>query len=144
MYKFILYISVIYFFNCSIACGYTICDTMIDGIMMKGQCKGALKHGRFVGYHKNGAMAWEVHFKNNVLHGKFKHFYPNGNLHFTGSYKNGVLHSSFVQYNQDNGMLQANFKKGVLHNWLYVFYNGQKVEALKYYYGKLAQKLYLD
>ena len=62
MYKFILYISVIYFFNCSIVCGYTICDTMIDGIMMKGQCKGALKHGRFVGYHKNGEMAWEVQF----------------------------------------------------------------------------------
>ncbi|RDU65884.1 hypothetical protein CQA53_05390 [Helicobacter didelphidarum] len=135
----------------SILCIYTAflyssptCTTIIDETTLQGTCKGILKHGKFIGYHKNGMLAWEVHFKNNILHGKFTHFYPNGNIYFTGFYKNGMLDGSFKQYNQYDEALHANFKKGVLHNWLYTLYDDKKLEALRYYYGKLILQKYLD
>lgn len=119
------------------------CDTIIDGVVLHGSCKGILKHGEFIGYYPNGMVAWNVHFKNDLLHGKFIHFYPNGNIHFSGSYKNGVLSGAFKQYNQHNQILNATFKKGVLHNWLYVIQDDKKLQILKYYYGKLIQKHYI-
>lgn len=121
------------------------CFAYIDGVRVDGECKGVLKHGEFIGYHRNGMPSWVVRYKNNVLHGKFYHFFPSGNLHFTGSYKNGKLDGPYRQYNVDNFMLKANFKHGVLHNWLYTIdNNNKKLEALKYYYGKLRLQKYLD
>lgn len=125
--------------------GYTKtkCETIVDSVTLHGFCKGILKQGEFIGYYPNGMVAWNVHFKDDVLHGKFTHFYPNGNIHFSGSYKNGILNGAFKQYNQYNQMLIANFKKGVLHKWLYAIQDNQKIQALKYYYGKLIQKNYV-
>lgn len=120
------------------------CSVIIDGILTSGMCKGILKHGRFVGYYPNGVIAWEIHYKDDKLHGKFRHFYQNGNPHFVGLYKNGVLNGDFVQYGRDDMLLHTSFKKGVLHNWLYVIKNGDKVQALQYYYGKLIAQKYFN
>lgn len=121
-----------------------LCGAVIDGIAIHGQCRGALKHGKFVGYYPSGILAWEIHYKNDKLHGKFQHFYANGSPHFIGSYKNGVLNGKFVQYAKDNGVLTANFKHGVLHNWINITLQGKKTQALQYYYGKLITQKYFD
>ncbi|RDU73087.1 hypothetical protein CQA66_02325 [Helicobacter aurati] len=120
------------------------CQVMIDSILLNGLCKGVLKHGKFIGYYNNGIIAWEVHYKNGYLDGSFKHFYPDGKLHFSGYYKKSQLHNTFYQYNTQEQILKAHFKNGVLHNWLYIFDNNQKIEALKYYYGKLIRQEFLD
>ncbi len=122
----------------------TPCGITIDGITMHGTCKGVLKHGKFVGYYPSGVLAWEVHYKDDKLHGKFSHFYTNGSPHFIGSYKQGVLQGAFVQYGQNDTLLHAYFKKGVLHNWLYSTKGQQKLQALQYYYGKLVAQKYFD
>ena len=122
----------------------TSCKTIIDGVVMQGSCKGILRYGKFVGYYPSGILAWEVHYKDDKLHGRFSHFYPNGSPHFTGFYKAGVLHGDFTQYARDNTTLKTTFKKGVLHNWLYVITEGKKIQALQYYYGKLTAQKYLD
>ncbi|GAB0172770.1 hypothetical protein NHP164001_07860 [Helicobacter trogontum] len=122
----------------------TSCKTIIDGVVMEGTCKGILKHGKFVGYYPSGVLAWEVHYKNNMLHGRFRHFYANGNPHFIGFYKHGILHGDFVQYASDNVSLKTTFKRGVLHNWLYVVTQKKKIQTLRYYYGKLIAQEYFD
>lgn len=122
----------------------TPCSINIDGIDTQGMCKGILKHGKFVGYYSNGMLAWEIHYKDDKLHGKFRHFYINGTPHFSGSYKHGVLNGDFVQYGQGDMLLQTRFKKGVLHNWLYVIKKGHKMQALQYYYGKLVAQKYFN
>lgn len=138
------YFCIFLFFLSCIHARLGQCQVMIDGIVLNGTCKGVLKHGRFVGYYDNTMPAWEVHYKNGVLHGQFKHFYPDGSLHFAGFYKNAKLHGRFYQYNTKDKALKTQFKNGVLHNWLYVFDNNQKIEALKYYYGKLVGQKYFD
>lgn len=121
------------------------CVAFIDNVEVKGECKGVLKHGQFVGFHPNGMPFWVVNFKNDVLHGSFTRFFPSGNVQFSGSYKNGKLDGKFVQYNVDNDRLQARFKHGVLHEWLYLIDSeNNKLQALKYYYGKLKLQKYLD
>ncbi|STQ85500.1 hypothetical protein LS73_007450 [Helicobacter muridarum] len=120
------------------------CQVVIDEIILDGTCKGSLKHGKFVGYYKNTIVALEVHYKNDYLHGSFKHFYPDGKLHFYGYYKKSKLHGSFYQYNTKNQVLKANFKNGVLHNWLHIFDENKKTLSLKYYYGKLIRQEFLD
>lgn len=122
----------------------TPCNIMIDGIVTQGKCKGILKHGRFIGYYPNGMLAWEIHYKDDKLHGKFRHFYANGSPHFVGSYKHGVLNGDFVQYDKNDMLLQTHFKKGVLHNWLYIIKSGDKIQALQYYYGKLVAQKYFN
>lgn len=122
-----------------------VCSAFIDNVEVKGECKGVLKHGRFVGYHTNGMPSWVVHFKNDVLHGKFLHFFPSGKVQFSGSYKNGKLDGKFIQYNVDNDTLEAHFKHGVLHDWLYIKdSDNNKLQALKYYYGKPKLQKYMD
>ncbi len=120
------------------------CYAKIDDTILYGKCRGILKHGKFMGYYSSGIPKWEVHYKYDILHGKFIHFYSNGEIHFIGSYKNGVLNGSFTQYNQQNTSLVANFKKGVLHNWLYIFRDKEKIQGFKYYYGKITQRRYFE
>lgn len=121
------------------------CTAKVDGVEVTGNCKGVLKNGRFIGYHRNGMPVWVVHFKNDVLHGRFTRYYPNGNIHLQGTYKNGKLWGDYTQYNYDNYMLKAKFKHGVLHDWLYTYdVNKKKLEALKFYYGKIKLQKYID
>ncbi len=119
------------------------CSAVIDNIVVNGNCKGILKHGKFVGYYDSGMPAWEVNFKYNKLHGKFKRYYPNGGLHFEGRYKDGVLDGKFIQYRQEDGRyLKARFKKGVLHGWLEVYENHSKIDSIKFYYGAIKERLF--
>ncbi len=121
-----------------------VCFTQIDDTIVYGKCKGVLKHGKFVGYYPSGITKWEVHYKYNVLDGRFANFYPDGNLHFSGYYRNGILDGKFTQYNKKHDSLVANFKKGVLHNWLFTFRGKEKTQGFKYYYGKVIQRRYFE
>ena len=132
-------------FSCLLHAKLSACKASIDGLMLEGTCKGILKHGRFVGYYENGLLAWEVSYKNGYLHGVFRHYYPGGALHFQGEYRQSKLQGRFYQYDSVGAQsLRASFKDGLLHGWLYVFDNERKVEALKYYYGKLVRQEYID
>lgn len=145
MSRFILFKYVVLVSALMYSCAYsktTACSVVIDDIVLHGTCKGVLKHGRFIGHYPSGLVAWEVHYKDDKLHGAFRHFHANGNPHFVGSYKHGILHGNFVQYGSDDRTLHTQFKKGVLHDWLYVLQGRQKLEALQYYYGMLVAQKY--
>ena len=72
-------------------------------------------------------------------------YYPGGSLHFQGECRQSKLQGRFYQYDSVGAQsLRASFKDGLLHGWLYVFDNERKVEALKYYYGKLVRQEYID
>ncbi|MGN6653667.1 toxin-antitoxin system YwqK family antitoxin [Trinickia sp.] len=49
-----------------------------------------IRHGLFVAYHENGAVASEGGYEHGVEHGPWKDFHPNGQLAALGCYDRGT------------------------------------------------------
>lgn len=118
------------------------CTKEFEGLKLKGSCKGELKHGEFISYYENGLPSWVINFSYDKLDGDFISFNPNGKVKFQGSYKDDLLWGKFTYFKEDE-TIKAKFKRGVLNGWLYKYdSNNKKVQAIKYYYGKMVKQIY--
>jgi antitoxin component YwqK of YwqJK toxin-antitoxin module len=90
------------------------------------------KHGRFVRYHDNGAIAEEAQYVNDTLDGERKLFYPGGQLESLEVYKKGVLDGPFRRYHENGALyIEQEFRKGVMDGFSLRYYpNGQLEEKV--------------
>ena len=60
-----------------------------------------IRHGLFVAYHENGAIASEGTYEHGVEHGPWKDFHPNGQLAAHGDYDRGTQVEPWQYWNAD-------------------------------------------
>ena len=81
--------------------------------------KDGLKHGKLVGWYKNGNIKIEEHYENGKRNGLSKFWYENGNQKDIALYKDGII-------------------DGIVDTW---YENGQKKQMLTYEDGVLVMEM---
>jgi len=91
------------------------------------------------GYHANGQLESEYHYKNGKRHGSARNWHPNGQLASDTTYLDGVTQDKLTKwYANGNKAFEATLRNGLAHGKVIEWYeNGNKATETDYIEGEM-------